>query len=454
MMKLKILSGKSSRWKTVVPSPCYTKTMPIIKLKHSVVVLLVCSFTSLLPVNAYASTDPQNATASATATIPATEGSTSDDQAPTPPILISPQDGTVTNDNKVEFVWHQSSDPNGNTVTYTLYLNGVATFLGISGTGNSAGVGYTAHLDGTQVKLKPTNSLGDGGYTWRVEASDNSGNTSTSTTWHFSIDTTPPVIYLTDVDSYHDLPYNSGNPDQFEGLNFDIAGPKDVYLTVKSEAWSTITTKFLTEDNQVIATVTTPLNATGMGYPYTHLPVGTYKVIISSFDQGGNTTILPEFRLTITQSEITIPLPGIPGLPPSYDIPYTPYSLPSLPATIAKIESRLSLTYIYVLLLAVGILLLLLLLWYRKYNIIFLNDRGEYHSNIKVYHSIPTTRTSYSPVWMSKREPIAYDVVASDRGRLYIRHLGRYSTLTIKIEERTYILSLCAKRKLYTLVLA
>jgi hypothetical protein len=428
--------------------------MPTIKLK---ILILLAVFVSVLSARApqvKASTDPQSATTSATATIPATGGSTSDTESPTPPILISPPDGTVTGDNKPEFVWHQSTDPNGNTVTYTLYINGVATFLGISGTGNSAGSGYTAHLDGTQVKLKPANSLPDGSYNWRVEASDNSGNTSTSTTWHFTIDTTPPPIYLTDVDSYHDLPYNSGNPDQFEGLNFDIAGPKDVYLTVQSEPWSTITVKFLDQDNQIIATVIMPLNQDGIGYPYTHLPVGIYKVIISSFDQGGNTTILPEFQLTITQSQITIPLPDLPGLPPEYSFPYTPYSLPSLPATIAKIESRLSLTYLYIAMLAVGILALLLLIWYRKYNIIFLNDRGQYYSNIKVYHSLPTTKTSHSPIWMSKREPISYDVVASDRGRLYIRHLGRYSTLTIKTEDKTYVLSLSARRRLYTLVLS
>jgi hypothetical protein len=401
-----------------------------------------------------ASTDPQNATTSATATIPATGGSTSDTESPTPPILISPTDGTVTNDNKVEFVWHQSSDPNGNTVTYTLYLNGVATYLGISGTGNSAGAGYTAHLDGTQVKLKPTNSLSDGSYNWRVVASDNSGNSATSTTWHFTIDTTPPPIYLTDVDEYHNLPYNSGNPEQFEGLTFDIAGPKDVYLTVKSEPWSTLTVKFLDQDNLVITTVITPLNQSGIGYPYTHLPVGTYKVIISSFDQGGNTTILPEFTLTITQSQMTIPLPGLPGLPPSYTIPYTPISIPSLPATIAKIESRVSLTLLSVILLAIAMMILLLLIWYRKYNLILLNDQGLPLTNTKIYHSIPTTKSRYSSLWLTTRDPISYDLYTGDRGRLYIRHLNKYSTLTIKTENRTYILSLSARRRLYTLVLS
>lgn len=427
--------------------------MPTIKFKSLLFLVSISYLLTPFVPKAQAATDPISATSSATATIPSTGGSTSDTESPTAPILVRPADGTTTGDSKPEFVWLQSSDPNGNTVTYTLYLNGVATYLGISGSGNSSGVGYTAHLDGSEIKLKPTTSLADGQYNWRVVASDNSGNTSTSTTWHFSIDTTKPMIYLTDVDTYHNLSYDSGNPSAFEDLTFDIAGPKDVYLTVKSESWSTLTTKFVDSNSLVVATVITPLSSTGIGYPYTHLPVGVYQVIVSSFDQGGNTTVLPEFTLNITQSEITIPMPGIPGLPPSYNIPYTPYSLPSLPATIAKIESRLPLTYLYVILLAISILLLLFIIWYRKYNIIFINDRGQYLSNIKVYHSIPTTKTHYSPIWMSAREPISYIVDKADRGRLYIKHLGRYSTLTIKTAERTYVLSLSGRRKLYTLIL-
>jgi len=394
-----------------------------------------------------------SATTSVTATIPSTGGSTLDTQSPTPPILISPLDGTVTNNNQVELVWRGSTDPNGNTVTYTLYLNEIATYLGISGTGNSSGLGYISHLDGTEVKLIPTTSLSDGQYTWRVVASDNSGNTSSSTTWGFIIDTQAPIISLTDVDFYHNLPYNSGDPGPFEGLNFDIAGPKEAYLTIKSEAWSTITTKFLTPDNLLISIIISPLNATGVAYPFTHLPVGVYKVIISAVDRGGNTTALPDFTLTITQSQITIPLPAIPGLPPQYSVPYTPHTLPSLPATIAKIESRLPLTYLHLSLLAVAVLALLLLIWYRKYNIIFINDRAQAYSNIKVYHSIPTIKTQYSPIWMSNRDPISYTLGASDHGRIYLRHLGRYSTLTIKTDEHTFILSLSVKRSLYTIVL-
>lgn len=428
--------------------------MPAIKLKFSIVALLVCCFVSLLTGTAKAASDPISATTSATATIPSTQSTTSDTQSPTTPILVRPTDGTTTGDNLTEFVWKMSSDPNGNTVSYTLYLNGVATYLGISGAGNSSGLGYTAHLDGSEIKLKPQSPLADGPYDWRVVATDNSGNSTTSTTWRFLIDTISPIIYLTTVDTYYDLPFNSDEPEQFTDLSFDIAGPKTIYLTLSSEPWATLTTKFFDSDEQLVSTVISPLNSTGIAYPSTHLSTGTYRVSVVAYDQGGNTTVLPDFYLQITQSELTITLPDLPGLPPSYSLPYTPYSLPSLPATIAKIESRLSLTSPYLVLLAVSIFTLLVAIWYRKYNIIFINDQGQSYSNIKIYHSVPNTKTRYSPIWLSNREPISYLLTPSDHGRLYIRHLNRYSTLTIKIADRTYILSLSAKRKVYTLVLA
>jgi hypothetical protein len=412
--------------------------MPKIKLKILFLSSIFCLLVSFVS-KAQASTDPQNATPSATATVPAKAGTTGDTTPPTPPILIAPPDGTITSNNKPEFVWRQSSDPDGNTVIYTLYLNNTATYLGISGLGNSAGNGYTARLDGNEVKLSPTTPLADGIYKWYVTASDLSGNTSQSVTWTFTIDNTPPSLTIIDIENYH-LPIIT------EGANFDINGPKDVYFTIESEPFITIRLEI-----ENIFTSQTLTDSQGRTYPYAHLLPGTYSVKVSASDQAGNTTTLPLFTITIHQAILTVP--GIPGFTPSYPISYTPLSIPSLPATISKIETRLSLTFISMLLLAIGILALLVLLWYRKYNLVLLNEQGIPLTNTKVYHSIPTTKTSYSPVWMSKREPISYDLVASDHGHLYIRHLGRYSTLTVKTEGKTYILSLSAKRKLYTLIL-
>ncbi len=394
--------------------------------------------------------------ASTSATIQSTASSPTDVLAPSAPILVKPTDGTVTSNQKPEFIWYQSTDPNGNTVTYTLYQNDVAIYLGISGSGNSTGLGYTSHLDGNQVILHPTQALPEGEYNWYVKASDNSANSSISTTWHFTIDTTPPNISLLTVDTYQDLNLSSLYPEAFTDLNFDIAGPKEVYLTVKTDPWSTLTTKFTTEEGTVLTTVLSSINSSGLTYPSYFLPIGTYLVSLSSYDRAGNTTALPDFQLTLTQAKITIPLPDVPGLPDlpeSYTLTYVPISLPSFPATVSKIETSLSLPILYIVLLAIGILLLLFLALYKKYNIILLNDQGQYHSNIKIYHSIPTERSTYSSIFVTRLAPITYFITPRDRGRIFIKHLSRYSTLTIKTAKRTYILSLSAKRKLYTLVL-
>lgn len=427
--------------------------MPTLLTKSLLVSLLVCHYVSLFTPHILANTDPKSATNSATATVPASSPSTGDTTAPSVPILIRPVDGTVTGDNKIEFVWRLSTDPNGNTVIYTLYLNGVATYLGISNIGNSIGSGYTARLDGNEIKLVPTLPIPDGVYSWYVTASDPSGNTSQSASWSLVIDTLAPHILITDIDIYHDLTLDSDAPENFTNLNFDIAGPKDVYFRVDSEPYSTLTLQFFDPNNQLIAQSSWPVNSSGIIYPYQHLDTGVYRVYVSAVDPGSNTTALPEFTLTITQAQIYIPLPALPGLPPSYTIPYTPYSLPSLPATIAKIETRLNLLYLISSLLALAILVLLILVWKRRYNLILLNDQGIPLKNTIIYHSIPTSKHGQTKVWTTNRDPISYDLSESARGRVFIKHLTRYSTLTIRADSCTYILSISTPRKLYTITL-
>lgn len=397
---------------------------------------------------ALASTDPQSSTPSATATIPSTAATSSDSQAPTAPILIRPVDGTTTSDPRPEFVWRRSSDPNGNTVIYTLYLNGTATHLGISDSGNSSRSNYTARIENSEIKLLPSVSLTDGVYRWYVTASDPSGNSAQSAAWTLTIDTVAPSLTLLDLDTYH-------NPSIAEGSNFDIAGPKDVYFTVLSDPFVDIqiTLTPLYSIPYTPYTIHSTTNSQGLAYLYQHLTPGKYTISIVAIDRGNNTTALPSFTVTVTQAQITVPLPPLPGLPASYSIPYTIYTIPSLPATIAKIETRLPLAYLTIGLLALTLAILLIFLWKRKYNLILVNSDGVAISEAVVYHSIPTTHSHYTPILVTKFSPISYLLEPNDHGRLYIPRLNRYSTLTIRLDSRTYILSLSAKRKLYTIVL-
>jgi hypothetical protein len=374
---------------------------------------------------------------------------------PTIPVLYQPEDGTITSNNRRDFIWYQSSDPNGNTITYTLYLNGVATYLGISNLGNSAGQGYTAYLDGNRVKLHPTISLPDGSYNWYVTATDLAGNTSQSATWHLTIDTTTPTITVTDIDTYHHLHLDSSDPATVPpGLNFDVDGPKDVSFTLNTTIYSNVTLQFYNQDNQLVASRTSLSSESGVLHTYQHLDPGSYTIQISAVDQAGQVGALPSFSLTVHQATITLTAPGL----PPYSLPYTPYTLASLPATIASLQTSSDLALIITILLAIIVIMLLIFFWSRRPNLVLLDSHHQGVSHATIYHSVPYTpgmKGSHTPGVLS-----IHQLVPRDHSKLYIHHLGRYSTLTIRTnptgaqhDSRAYILSLCAKRSFYTVFL-
>ena len=386
----------------------------------------------------------QTGDAHTTATVPQTTSTTSDTTAPSNPILVSPGDGSLTRDNRSEFVWRLSADDNSNHLTYTLYLNGVATYLGIDGSSNSTGEGYTARLDGAELRLDPTISLSDGDYDWYVSASDNAGNTSSSATWHLTIDSTPPTISLTDLGTYHDLVLNSDNPTPFAYLSFDLIGPGTVDFKLTTEPRATITLQFFSLDNQLLSESFWPSDSTGSAYPHPVLSVGQYLVSISAFDQAGNTTILPDFRLNLSQATIVITIPLPPGSSPLpvVTIPYTPITLGSLPATISKVTTSSSLPTLLSILLAITILLLIIIVWKRRSNLLLLTPTGHPIVSGTLYHSLPNISA-----------PRSYSLATAPRGRLYIPRLMRYSTLTLRQGHNLYLFSLCTTSTRYTIVL-
>lgn len=398
---------------------------------------------------AYILSDTKTATISAT--VPS-QHVDNDTTAPSAPILIRPEDGTITGDNKGEFVWHQSTDPNGNTLTYTLYLNGVATYLGISNIGNSGGTGYSARRDGEEVKLVPTVALADGTYDWYVTATDLAGNTSHSTNWHFTVDTTPPPLTVIDVDTYH-------QPAIQEGSNFDIPGPKNVNFTILSDPHVTIQLT-LTPSSEPCASECLELlqlqsltNSSGLAYFTPHLNLGIYHVTLVAIDQAGNTYVLPDFTLNISEATLVIQLPLLPGLAGHINIPYTPLTIPSLPTTIAKLQTRDTLTTIISIALAIIGMILLIFLWKRKKNILILDPKGNPLKEAIIYHSIPQIREQKTKILLTSQDPIEYSLTKLSSGKLYIRRLNRYSTLTIRTTTTTYLLSICRHRSFYTLIL-
>ncbi len=393
---------------------------------------LVCCFIGLLTFStpALANTDPKYATPSATATVPSFSV-TGDTTPPTIPILIRPTDNTITNNPRPEFVWQQSHDPDGNTVIYTLYLNSVAVYLGISNLGNSAGSNFAARLDGEEIKLTPTTSLSDGHYTWYVTASDVAGNTSRSTTWGLTIDTHAPPLTLTQLDIYP-------NPQLSPGTSFDIAGPKDVYFILASDPHILVQIDLVNQDG-ISSRLFTYTNAQGFATLYQHLAIGTYQVTALAIDGAGNPTLLPDFQLTVTQA--TVPLPGgivVPLPPIIHDLPA---GLAHLPATVALITTRSPLAVSLLILLAILALILIILFWLRRPNLLLLDSQLHPLPRASVYHSRPPHASTI------------VHLTPHHRGWLYVPHLSRYSTLTIRHNNSTVVLSLSRSSRRYTLVL-
>jgi len=115
----------------------------------------------------------------------------------------------------------------------------------------------------------------------------------------------------------------------------------------------------------------------------------------------------------------------------------------SIPPYIATVSNPRS--TIYPLRSLLAIILLLAFLWRRRYNLILLNPQFRPISHATIYHSVPNLRSTI------------HDLRSIHHGRLYIPHLTRYSTLTIRIQGNvlctTYILSICGRSRLYTIVL-
>ncbi len=393
----------------------------------------------------HASTDPQNATVSATARVPSSSPTTSDTVAPPAVILISPHDGAVTNQSRPELVWKSTFDSNSNIVSYTVYLNGVATYLGVSNTGNSQQNNYISHLGDGNIYLTPTFDLAEGSYDWYVRATDGSNNSSYSTTWRFNIDQTAPMLRVLNIDDTYLSPLIN------EGSIFDLAGPQEVKLIFATEAYATVSLT-ITKSSGEILSYSLPTGNSGLATLLVNLPLGKNDVVATSFDSAGLTTTLPSFILnltTTTYSGSTNPN----TLPKLGYLANIPAKIISLPATISQIKDRNAIAFIPYILLAVIVIILLIIIWRQRYNILII-DRltNKPYRSIIIYHSRPThsAKLSYasSRLLVTSHEPILYELSRS--GSTYIRHLGRYSSLTIRTPDGgTHILSISRSQKRY-----
>src|SRR3989339_807991 len=110
-----------------------------------------------------------------------------DGQGPDAPILRSPANGTLTNDNSPELRWDAPSisDISGIS-TYTIYLN----------------QSLFAAVNGNTTSYALPSPLSDGEYSWEIRATDGVGNVGNlSDKWIFTIDTTPPSVPILNTPS-------------------------------------------------------------------------------------------------------------------------------------------------------------------------------------------------------------------------------------------------------------
>lgn len=146
------------------------------------------------------------------------------------------------------------------------------------------------------------------------------------------------------------------------------------------------------------------------------LPDGRYSWYVSASDLSGNTSRSETWSFIINTSH------------------------PPIISTISKIDTRSSLPLIATILLAVALLIVLILVCRHKFNLILMDPNFHPIHNATIYHSNPIQ--SSSPF-----------MIHSSSYKTYIPHLSRYSSLTVRMDDVTYIFSLSVKRKLYTVVL-
>lgn len=254
-------------------------------------ILLLIFFTS--PV--FAVDNPASGSATVTATVP-----TFIKIEPDIPTLISPGNNTTTANPTPTFIFNPSL---GSTFVshYQLYIDGNSNTSNIS----PSTITITAHA---------LTALSEGQHTWMIKAHGNNGTSRNSATWTFTIDTTAPLILVTDI-AEHETSLSSLDLSTIpSGLTF-ITSQNQPIFSGQSEALAQISLTLTNQADSITFFTTVSPNHLFSISPSYNLSPGTYTVNLSSSDLAGNLTSLPAFYLEITaKTGFTIILPS--PLPP------------------------------------------------------------------------------------------------------------------------------------------
>lgn len=244
-------------------------------------------------------TNPKHRETIVSATVP-------DFISPSAPFLISPEDESLLNDATPTFVWQQSTDNVGISY-YQLYLDGALLHNNIP-TSNTTNAAYTLTYDSNtgQYSLTPTALIADGAHTWRVMVYDAAGNSNTSATWDFIIDTQAPAFVITSIGpipteiSAQDISTVPEEVIELEDNEPEFVGTGEANATVQ------VTVQIPDQANQII-------NFTIDGSGNWSFQLGILprdEIITLNFvitDSAGNISVITDLKILIIQQVIIFP---------------------------------------------------------------------------------------------------------------------------------------------------
>gem|GEM_PF-6102421 len=301
-------------------------------------------------------------------------------ETPTPPILISPANNAIINSSSPTFIFESSTDTGG-IHKYEFWLDGSFDHEFVSA--NSSTQSTTAN-----------SALPEGLHTWKVKAVNNSGLGTDSATFSFTVDTTPPIILITDI-AENQVSLSSQDPSTIPA-NYSVStGDITPTISGSSEANAVLTFSLSGSIASYTLTATAGSDASFSLTPSFQLASDTYTVSVSSSDQASNSTSLPSFTLIITPQAaktpaITIPLPSpfkdltIPGLPiiPQPPLPVLPKSLTAYPLTPDSPSVLNFLPWLIILLFIIHLII-------NKHIILYLNLVILLYLFLSTFHWLP-----------------------------------------------------------------
>ena len=274
---------------------------------------------------------------------------------PDVPTLISPNNNSTTANNTPTFIFNPSL---GTTLVthYQLYIDGH------SNTDNIPSSVIT-------ITTNALTALSEGQHTWMIKAYGNNGTTRNSATWTFTIDTTAPLILVTQV-AEHETNLSSLDLTTIpSGLTFTTTQNQPV-ISGQSEASAQITLTLTNQTDSITFSTTVDTNHLFSIQPSYNLSPGLYTVNLSSSDLAGNLTSLPPFYLEITApTGLTITLPSpLPTITiPAFTLPQLPFGpMPKLPKALTAFPLFTACGFQWWWLLIIFILLLIIFKQRRK----------------------------------------------------------------------------------------